>query len=330
MKRTALIMVSLVVLLGVGIYVFGQAQQAALAQVEPGDAALVQDVYTRLNTLRMQVGVQPLRFNALLAAAAYEHASYQVIHTWWGHQRPDGSLPADRAAAAGYVGAIRCCGENYYMSIDATPELVWNFFYNSPPHYGNLTNEWYNDVGIAVATNGYRKSYVMVFGVGPAVPISAPVPMALPVPVDTVTTATADEQSSTQLVDGTMVITYIVQRGDRMIDIANRFGTTVEIIARTNRIANPNRLMPGDSLLIPVTSAVPEATVIPTVAAPTPAPAQAAPAAAGTQTHTVARGENLYRIALRYGTTVAALAAANNLSDPTRIYVGQVLVIPGM
>src|ERR1700716_4153064 len=46
-------------------------------------------------------------------------------------------------------------------------------------------------------------------------------------------------------------------------------------------------------------------------------------------THTVQPGENLFRIALRYGTTVEALAAANQITDPTHITVGQVLVIPG-
>jgi LysM repeat protein len=45
-------------------------------------------------------------------------------------------------------------------------------------------------------------------------------------------------------------------------------------------------------------------------------------------THTVQRGENLYRIALRYGTTVNAIVAANGLTNPNRIYVGQRLVIP--
>src|SRR5450432_2648000 len=46
-------------------------------------------------------------------------------------------------------------------------------------------------------------------------------------------------------------------------------------------------------------------------------------------THTVQPGENLFRIALRYGTTVEALAAANNITDPTHVYVGEVLIIPG-
>ncbi len=43
--------------------------------------------------------------------------------------------------------------------------------------------------------------------------------------------------------------------------------------------------------------------------------------------HVVQRGENLFRIALRYGTTVEAIMAANGLTNNT-IYVGQQLRIP--
>jgi spore germination protein len=48
----------------------------------------------------------------------------------------------------------------------------------------------------------------------------------------------------------------------------------------------------------------------------------------GTRTHTVQPGENLFRISLRYGTTVAALSLANGITNPALIYVGQVIVIP--
>ncbi|MBI4497241.1 MAG: LysM peptidoglycan-binding domain-containing protein [Chloroflexi bacterium] len=50
--------------------------------------------------------------------------------------------------------------------------------------------------------------------------------------------------------------------------------------------------------------------------------------AEGERTHTVAPGENLFRIALRYGLSVQALAAANGIGDPSLIWAGQVLVIP--
>ncbi len=53
----------------------------------------------------------------------------------------------------------------------------------------------------------------------------------------------------------------------------------------------------------------------------------AAPALAQ-KTHTVARGENLFRIGLRYGCSISEMARANNISNPARIFVGQVLVVP--
>jgi len=61
-----------------------------------------------------------------------------------------------------------------------------------------------------------------------------------------------------------------------------------------------------------------------------PAAEDAAQAAAETPgTHTVAAGENLYRIGLLYGINWVDLAEANGITDPTSLYVGQVLVLPG-
>jgi len=50
-------------------------------------------------------------------------------------------------------------------------------------------------------------------------------------------------------------------------------------------------------------------------------------AAVCTQFHTVQRGENLYRLSLRYGTTIGALQQANGLGSSTRIYAGQQLCV---
>jgi len=55
----------------------------------------------------------------------------------------------------------------------------------------------------------------------------------------------------------------------------------------------------------------------------------AAPAAAQGRTHVVQPGENLYRIALKYGVTVDDLMRVNGLVDPRQLRVGQVLIIPG-
>ncbi len=56
---------------------------------------------------------------------------------------------------------------------------------------------------------------------------------------------------------------------------------------------------------------------------------QQSPQGQSQTTHTVQQGEDLFRIALQYGTTVESIAAANGIADPSHIYVGQVLIIPG-
>ncbi len=52
------------------------------------------------------------------------------------------------------------------------------------------------------------------------------------------------------------------------------------------------------------------------------------PANSSGEFHIVLRGENLFRIALHYGTTVTILSQINNINDPTRIYVGQKIYLP--
>lgn len=47
-------------------------------------------------------------------------------------------------------------------------------------------------------------------------------------------------------------------------------------------------------------------------------------------THVVQSGENLFRIALRYGVDMDELASLNNITNVTQIYAGQVLNIPGL
>jgi LysM repeat protein len=115
---------------------------------------------------------------------------------------------------------------------------------------------------------------------------------------------------------------YVVSAGDTLSAIAVRYNTTVGTLASLNGIVNIDRIRVGQELRVPVATAeAPAATA-------TPVPTTT-PAAAGTpRVHMVQAGENLFRIALRYGVTVDAIAALNHLADVSRIYVGQELLIP--
>jgi len=58
------------------------------------------------------------------------------------------------------------------------------------------------------------------------------------------------------------------------------------------------------------------------------APVAAAPAPSGCTWHRVAWGETLFSIGRRYNVSPWAIASANGLANPSRIYAGQWLKIP--
>ena len=108
--------------------------------------------------------------------------------------------------------------------------------------------------------------------------------------------------------------THVVQPGETLSLIAARYGLTTQALASANGIVNPNRIYSGQQLVIPGRG---------TTASPPSSPP------ASSTTYTVRRGDTLSAIALRYGVSMWTLAWLNNIGNPSRIYVGQVLRIPG-
>jgi len=52
-------------------------------------------------------------------------------------------------------------------------------------------------------------------------------------------------------VNETLAAKYTVKKGDTLSKIARELGTTVEILAKSNRIADPDQIKEGQILLIP-------------------------------------------------------------------------------
>ena len=158
---------------------------------------------------------------------------------------------------------------------------------------------------------------------------------------------------------------YLIQPGDTLFTIARRFGITLEALLAANPgITNPNNIVPGQRITIPVPAPpgpTPQIYIVrtgdtlggiarrfgislnqllaanpqisnPNVIAPgqrinIPATVPAPPGA--TMPYTVQPGDTLSLIAGRFGTTVANLLRLNpSITDPNRIFVGQQILVP--
>lgn len=102
-------------------------------------------------------------------------------------------------------------------------------------------------------------------------------------------------------------VIYTVQRGDTLSKIASKYGTTYQILANYNHIANPNIIFVGQQIKIPNGSS--------------------AQSQISQITYTVQKGDTLSKIASKYGTTYQKIASDNGISNPNLIYPGQRLII---
>jgi len=120
------------------------------------------------------------------------------------------------------------------------------------------------------------------------------------------------QRSGSQTSDAASGRVYTVKLGDSLLSIASSFGISMAALTEANNISNSDVVWIGQKLLIP---GPPDAAALPTTAA-------------GEVSHTVRAGDTLGAIAARYDTSAAAIARANRLTSPDRIYVGMQLIIP--
>lgn len=106
--------------------------------------------------------------------------------------------------------------------------------------------------------------------------------------------------------------TYTVVSGDTLSAIAQRYNTTVDTLKNLNNIADVNKIYVGQVLKVKGN--------INTVSQTT--------STQNTEVYKVVSGDTLSKIAQKYGTTYQYLAQINNIPDPNKIYIGQVLKVP--
>jgi LysM repeat protein len=117
--------------------------------------------------------------------------------------------------------------------------------------------------------------------------------------------------------------THIVRQGEWLYCIARAYGVDPKAIAEENGILNPNLIHPGQALKIPDKPGwwLPGTACQRQFDGGTPSPTCR-------WYHTVALGETLYSISVKYGVSMWAIAEANHILNLNYIRAGQVLCIP--
>lgn len=105
-----------------------------------------------------------------------------------------------------------------------------------------------------------------------------------------------------------VLVTHKVARGETLSTIARRYGTCVRDIMSANHLSSTNLIRAGSTLKIPASGTY--------------------AAAARPTKYVVRKGDSLWLIAQRFGTTVNAIQTANGLRT-TRLSLGQTLTLPG-
>ena len=265
-----------------------------------------------INQLRANAGLSPLRVHPLLTLAANRHIQDMISSGVWGHYSSDGSSVHARIARAGYV-TNGWNGENWAVYDTVDTSIGW--WMTDAPHRDNLLNRSYTEMGIGTAPHpqGWGLILVVDFSTGNANGGGGSLPgdgqtvevSQIVAPQATSTTPVADS--------GTR---YRVSAGDTLFSIGQRYGVDWQSIAQLNGLGNGSLLSIGVELRIPGNGKS-EAVVT-----------QAASGSEAGQ-YTVAAGDTLLGIALRFGMEWQTLAAANRLNERSLLQIGDVLTIPG-
>ena len=156
----------------------GAGDQCANADMlpDPGNLSAVSDAtLCLLNAERAGRGLATLKVDRLLQRAALRHGGDMVANGYFAHEGRNGSQPAQRIRAAGYLssGGGWRIGENLAWGTGdlATPRAIMAAWMNSPGHRANILLPAYREIGFGVIAgnprtrDGAGATFVTEFGV---------------------------------------------------------------------------------------------------------------------------------------------------------------------
>jgi uncharacterized protein YkwD len=132
------------------------AQSTATAQMEA-------QIRQRINQIRQQQGLSPLRENEKLAQVARQYSKRMAAEKFFSHTSPSGDTMVQRVGAARIFYVI--LGENLFRSSNITepvPVAVKGWM-DSPGHRANILRSEYRETGIGVWRNGNDYYFTQLF-----------------------------------------------------------------------------------------------------------------------------------------------------------------------
>jgi LysM repeat protein len=265
-----------------------------------------QELIQRVNAFRASQGMPSLESHSALMAAAQRHADWMAATGSHSHQGEGGTMPQDRAQAAGYQGWV---SENVASGTLgwATTEWAVEGWAGSSGHRQAMLSRSAH-VGAGVAVNAEEEFYVLLVG--------SPSPSAPEPPTDVGEESVPDEASiaavpivvSTPQADG--AILHVVQAGQTAWDIAARYGVGLDELSALNHLEDGALLHAGDTIIIRLGEGQ-EPPPLPTLPA----------------IHVVQEGETLWTVAALHGLGLNELLALNGLRDDAIVHPGDQLLL---
>lgn len=142
-----------------GLAIF--AGDASACTTPSGVNAMASQIAAGLNANRQAAGLQPLRFNRALGAAAQGHACDMSRRGFFGHAGSNGSDAAGRAKAAGHGGCM--VGENLAWGYPKATQIV-NGWMASTGHRTNMLLPTVTEFGVGITQGAKGPNWVLVVG----------------------------------------------------------------------------------------------------------------------------------------------------------------------
>ena len=148
--------------------------------------------------------------------------------------------------------------------------------------------------------------------------------LRIPLPASTRSTDQPDQPE-------TFAGTHIVRAGESLQEIGELYGVDWQTLAAVNNLSNPNLIYVGQALVVPSTNSIPAARVISATPQPTTEPSRTIQSSTRRRQYPiyiVQYGDSFDRIARQFAVTVDNIFSLNGFVVETRLYIGDVILMP--